>query len=113
VKKASIPLAFRPETFEANMQDFAVMYDAVFQQSARYGDIRLPTIVMAGEDDQIVWTDLHSRSIAREVPGAELILLPGIGHMPQYAEGEKVLAAIEALAESVSPMDSLPLAGRG
>ncbi|WP_201835320.1 alpha/beta fold hydrolase [Microvirga zambiensis] len=113
VKKASIPLAFRPETFEANMQDFAVMYDAVVKQSARYGDIGLPTIVIAGDEDQIVWTDLHSRAFAREVPGAELILLPGIGHMPQYAEGEKVLSAIEALAESVSPMDSLPLAGRG
>jgi len=103
VKKASIPLAFRPETFEANMQDFAVMYRAVLEQSARYREIRVPTIVMAGDEDQIVWTDLHSRSIAREVPGAELILLPGIGHMPQYAEGEKVRAVIEALAERVAP----------
>lgn len=113
VKKAFIPLAFRPKAFEANMQDFAVMYHAVLEQSARYRDIRQPTIVIAGDEDQIVWTDLHSRVFAREVPGAELILMPGIGHMPQYADRETVLAAIEALAGRVEPVDSLPLAGRG
>ncbi|QRM28932.1 alpha/beta fold hydrolase [Microvirga sp. VF16] len=103
VKKGFIPLAFRPRSYEANMQDFAVMYDAVVRQSVRYRDIRLPTVVVAGDSDEIVWTDLHSLSFAREVPGAELILMPGIGHMPQYADGKTVLVAIEALAERIAP----------
>ena len=113
VEKAAIPLAFRPRTFEANMQDFAVMYHALVEQSVRYRDIRLPTMVIAGEEDQVVWSDLHSRSFVREVPGAELILMPGIGHMPQYADLETVLAAIETLAGRVAATDSLSLAGRG
>lgn len=103
VTKGFIPLAFRPRAYEVNMQDFAVMYDAVRHQCERYRDIRLPTLVIAGDADEIVWTDLHSRCFAREVPGAELILMPGIGHMPQYADQETVLAAIEALAERVAP----------
>lgn len=103
VKKGFIPLAFRPGSYEANMQDFAVMYDAVLRQSVRYRDIRLPTMIVAGDSDEIVWTDLHSLSFAREVPGSELILMPGIGHMPQYADQETVIAAIEALAERVAP----------
>jgi pimeloyl-ACP methyl ester carboxylesterase len=102
VTKAFIPLAFRPRAYEANMQDFAVMYQAVQRQCARYRDIGLPTLVIAGDSDEIVWTDLHSRAFAREVQGAELILMPGIGHMPQYADQERVLAAIEALAERVA-----------
>ncbi len=85
------------------MEDFAVMYDAVLRQSARYRDIRLPALVIAGDSDEIVWTDLHSFAFAREVPGAELILMPGIGHMPQYADGAAVVSAIEALAERVAP----------
>jgi pimeloyl-ACP methyl ester carboxylesterase len=101
VERGFIPLAFRPRAYEVNMQDFAVMYDAVVRQSPRYREIRLPTVVLAGDEDEIVWTDLHSRSFAREVPGAELVLLPGIGHMPQYAQGPDVLAAIEALAERI------------
>jgi pimeloyl-ACP methyl ester carboxylesterase len=103
VTEGFIPLAFRPRTYEANMQDFAVMYDAVLRQSMRYREIRLPVTVVAGDRDEIVWTDLHSVSFAREVPGAELILMPGIGHMPQYADQETVLAAIVALAERVAP----------
>jgi pimeloyl-ACP methyl ester carboxylesterase len=101
VTKGFIPLAFRPRAYEVNMQDFAVMYDGVLKQSGRYRDIRLPTLVIAGDEDEIVWTDLHSRCFAREVPGAELILMPGIGHMPQYADQETVLSAIETLAARV------------
>ncbi|MPR08833.1 alpha/beta fold hydrolase [Microvirga tunisiensis] len=103
VTEGFIPLAFRPRSYEANMEDFAVMYDAVLRQSMRYREIRLPVTVVAGDRDEIVWTDLHSVSFAREVPGAELILMPGIGHMPQYADQETVLAAIVALAERVAP----------
>jgi len=103
LREGFIPLAFRPRAYEANMQDFAVMYDAVAEQSPRYGEIRVPACVVAGECDEIVWTDLHSRSFARAVPGAELIVLPGIGHMPQYADRGTVLAAIEALAERIAP----------
>jgi pimeloyl-ACP methyl ester carboxylesterase len=103
VEKAFIPLAFRPRAYEANMQDFAVMYDAVLRQSARYGELRLPAVAIAGDCDEIVWTDLHSRSFVRDVPGAELVLLPGIGHMPQYAQGERVISVIEALAEQIAP----------
>lgn len=102
VTKAFIPLAFRPRAYEVNMQDFAVMYDGVIEQNGRYKDIRLPTLVIAGDSDEIVWTDLHSRCFAREVPGAELILMPGIGHMPQYADQETVLSAIETLAERIA-----------
>jgi pimeloyl-ACP methyl ester carboxylesterase len=103
VRKGFIPLAFRPRAYEVNMEDFAVMYDAVLRQSARYRDIRLPVLVIAGDSDEIVWTDLHSFAFAREVPGAELILMPGIGHMPQYADGAAVVSAIEPLAERVAP----------
>jgi pimeloyl-ACP methyl ester carboxylesterase len=99
VTKGSIPLAFRPRAYEANMQDFAVMYDAVLRQCGRYRDIRVPALVIAGDSDEIVWTDLHSRAFAREVPGAELILMPGLGHMPQYADRGRVLAAIGTLAD--------------
>ena len=102
VTEGFIPLAFRPRAYEVNMQDFAVMYRAVKRQCARYKDIRVPTLVIAGDADEIVWTDLHSRAFARAVPGADLLLMPGIGHMPQYANQKTVLAAIEALAERIA-----------
>jgi pimeloyl-ACP methyl ester carboxylesterase len=107
--KAFIPLVLRPAAFHANSRDIAVLHDAVTRQSARYGEIRLPATVMGGDRDEIVWTDLHSRSFARDVAGAELIVLPGVGHLPQYARPELVLSAIEALAERVAPARAQPL----
>jgi len=103
MRQAFIPLALRPGAFHANGQDFAVMYDAVLRQSPRYGEIRVPVTVIGGDRDEIVWTDLHSRSFARDVAGAELVVLPGIGHMPQYARQDLVLTAIETLAERIAP----------
>jgi pimeloyl-ACP methyl ester carboxylesterase len=103
VRRGFIPLAFRPRAYEANMHDFAVMYDAVSKQSPRYSEISVPAVVVAGDCDEIVWTDLHSRAFVHAVPGAQLVLMPGIGHMPQYADGQRVLAVIEALAERIAP----------
>jgi pimeloyl-ACP methyl ester carboxylesterase len=97
--KARIRLLFRPKVFHANARDIGVLFRAVSEQSARYPDIRIPVVVIAGDADEIVWTDLHSRSLACEVPGAELVVLPGIGHMPHYARPDLVIARIEALAE--------------
>jgi pimeloyl-ACP methyl ester carboxylesterase len=96
--EARIPLLLRPSVFRANAQDVAGLYAAVDAQKGRYGDIRVPVTVIGGDADRIVWTDLHSRSFAREVPGSKLVILPGVGHMPQYAEPDLVVREIEEVA---------------
>jgi pimeloyl-ACP methyl ester carboxylesterase len=103
VEKAEIALAFRPRSFQANGEDLAALHEAVTRQSARYPEIRIPAIVIGGDADEIVWTDLHSRSFARDVPGAELIVLPDVGHMPQYARPDLILSKIETLAKRIAP----------
>ncbi|HEV2557487.1 MAG TPA: alpha/beta hydrolase [Microvirga sp.] len=102
---ARIALVLRPPVFQANAQDVAGLHAAVSEQSPRYKDIRIPTTVIGGDADRIVWTDLHARSFAREVPGAKLIVLPGIGHMPHHAAKDLVIAEIEALVAQVTPAE--------
>lgn len=101
--KARIRLLFRPQVFHANARDIGVLHGAVTEQSSRYSGIRIPVVAMGGDADEIVWTDLHSRSLAREVPGAELVVLPGVGHMPHYARPDLVVAQIDALAGRLAP----------
>lgn len=43
--------------------------------------LRLPVLVIVGEDDHIIPVD-YMTAIAAEIPGAQLILLPGCGHVP-------------------------------
>jgi 3-oxoadipate enol-lactonase len=42
-------------------------------------NIRKPTLVMVGEDD-ILTPPYQSRILAENIPGAELLILPGVGH---------------------------------
>ncbi|WP_230531400.1 alpha/beta fold hydrolase [Microvirga roseola] len=103
MERAAVPVDLRPRPFHATAQDLAAMYDAVRRQSLRYAEIRMPVLVIAGDSDEIVWTDLHSRSFVREVPGAELVVLPSLGHMPHYARPDLVIPRIEALAARIAP----------
>jgi len=49
------------------------------------GNITCPTLVIQGEQDEHA-SPQHARDIAAAIPGAELLLLPGAGHMlPQEA----------------------------
>jgi pimeloyl-ACP methyl ester carboxylesterase len=101
-ERARIPLALRPSVFQANAEDVAGLYAAVTAQQPRYRAIRVPTVIISGDADTIVWTDVHSRGLAREVPDARLIVLPGVGHMPHHAAPDVVTAEIERLAAATA-----------
>jgi pimeloyl-ACP methyl ester carboxylesterase len=98
---AQVPLVLRPPAFQANAEDVAGLYEAVTAQAGRYRDIRVPTVIISGGADPIVWTDLHSRSLEREIPDAKLIVLPGVGHMPHHAAPDLITGEIEALAARI------------
>jgi pimeloyl-ACP methyl ester carboxylesterase len=96
---ARVPLLLRPAAFQANAEDVAGLHAFVLRQSSRYGAIRAPTVIISGDADTIVWTNLHSRSLSHEIPEAKLMVLPGVGHMPHHAAADLVIREIEALAE--------------
>lgn len=93
---AQTRLVLRPATFEANALDVKVMYDFVDRQWPRYGELAMPVVAIAGDKDTIVWTDIHSRAIAKQARNGTLIVLPGVGHMPHHVVPD--LIAREALA---------------
>lgn len=48
----------------------------------KLGEIRVPTLVITGDDDRIVPTEL-SRQLANDIPGAQLSIIENCGHLPQ------------------------------
>ena len=102
VDAARVPLVLRPRTFRANAEDVAGLHAFVSEQSRRYGAIRAPTVILSGDADRIVWTNLHSRSLEREIPNARLVVLPGVGHMPHFAAPDRIVAEIDALATAMA-----------
>jgi pimeloyl-ACP methyl ester carboxylesterase len=102
VGKSATPLLLRPREFLANAWDLVTLKAAVAEQSPRYGNIKVPAVVITGDTDATVSPRIHSRPFAAAVPNAKLIVLPGVGHMVQYAAPEIVVREIEAMIAGLS-----------
>lgn len=81
--------------------------DAVAEQMdpparARLHEVRVPTLVMVGELDQPDMMGIGEH-LAAEIPGARLVRLPGVAHVPPMEAPEQFLVAIgEFLAGSTN-----------
>jgi pimeloyl-ACP methyl ester carboxylesterase len=102
VKDSATPLLLRPREFRANAWDLVTLKAAVAEQAPRYGDIKLPVVIITGDTDTTVSPNIHSRRLAATVPNAKLIVLPGVGHMVQYAAPELVVGEVEAMIADTS-----------
>jgi pimeloyl-ACP methyl ester carboxylesterase len=88
-------LALRPSQLRATAADTAMMIPGAMAISSRYGELRLPVIILAGEGDLIVHVGKHAELLARDVADAELRIVPGQGHLLHYAVPEQVVVAID------------------
>ena len=103
VQDSATPLLLRPREFIANAYDLVTLKEAVTAQVARYGEIKAPVTIIAGEPDKTVKTDIHARPFAAIVPNARLIVLPDLGHMVQNAVPDLVKTEIEAMIGKIVP----------
>jgi len=61
----------------------------------RLGEVRVPVLVITGDDDRIIPTQQSVR-LAGEIPGAQLVVIPECGHIPQEECPGPFLEAVEA-----------------
>jgi pimeloyl-ACP methyl ester carboxylesterase len=97
VANTATMLLLRPREFLANAWDLVTLRAAVAEQAPRYREIRVPTVVISGDLDKTVTTNIHSRPFAKMAPDVKLITLPGVGHMIQNVAPDLVIAEIEAM----------------
>jgi pimeloyl-ACP methyl ester carboxylesterase len=102
ISRSATPLLLRPREFLANAWELVSLKAAVTAQAPRYAGTEVPVTVITGDADVTVSPSIHSRAFAAAVPHAKLVVLPGIGHMVQYAAPELVADEIEAMIAEVS-----------
>lgn len=107
VDDTATPLLLRPREFLANARDLVRLKQAVTEQAPRYPEISAPTVVIAGDADKTVSTNIHSRPFAAAVPNAKLIVLPGVGHMVQDVATDLVIREIEIIVAAASHKDAM------
>jgi pimeloyl-ACP methyl ester carboxylesterase len=69
--------------------------------------IEAPTLVVWGDRDKLVSVDLAPRTAAT-IPGARLLILPGVGHVAQMEEPVTVARAFLALREDATTSSDTP-----
>jgi pimeloyl-ACP methyl ester carboxylesterase len=92
-------LFLRPSQFRALTEEYRSLPADVAYAEPRYRDIALPTVIVAGDRDNVTVTPLHAMRLAEEIGGAELVLLPDTGHELQWTHPEAVVEAVRRAEE--------------
>lgn len=73
--------------------------DAGERSRERLGELTVPTLVVHGTDDPF-FSYGNGQAMAREIPDADLLPLPGIGHEPPASTWYQLLVAMLALEDT-------------
>ncbi len=91
-------LILRRESLRANAQQVNSLRPHIVKMSKRYSGLQMPVEIVHGDADTIVPLSVHSEPLSRQVNGAVLTVLKGIGHMPHHAAPDAVADAIDRAA---------------
>ena len=94
-------MALRPSQIRASAAEAALMVPNALGASRRYGDLRMPVAIIAGEDDRLIDIDAQSARLHRDLPDSTFDRVPGVGHMVHQTATDTVMAAIRRVAGSV------------
>ncbi len=73
---------------------------ATFDAEGRVSEIKAPTMVITGEEDTLVPT-VNSHNLAKQIPGARLIVIKGGSHMFFIEQAEEFNSAVIDFIEGV------------
>lgn len=90
--------ALRPEQIRAAAEDSGLLMPSAAALEHRYVELRLPVAIVAGAEDRIVDVGRQSARLHRDVPGSELWVVPGQGHMVHHGAAGVVADAVEVVA---------------
>jgi pimeloyl-ACP methyl ester carboxylesterase len=87
----------RPGEFGAFADENSLYAHGLNEQSPLYSDIKTPTVIIAGDSDQIAVPSEEAVRLANAMPHAQLIMLHDVGHMVHYARPDVVTEAIRRM----------------
>jgi pimeloyl-ACP methyl ester carboxylesterase len=98
--EASVPMEMmvRPWQLRAAGIEAATMSVAAMRLRRRYRELRLPVVIIAGEEDRAVKPKGQSLRLHRELARSEMRLEPGLGHMLHYMVPEVIVDAVDNIA---------------
>lgn len=91
-------MAVRPSQIRAGAAETALMIPAAFASSKAYGELAMPVVIIAGQNDRLINTDEQSGRLHDEVKQSKMHRIAGAGHMVQQSATADLMAAIDEAA---------------
>jgi pimeloyl-ACP methyl ester carboxylesterase len=101
--QASMWMALRPSQLGASAAEAAMASAAARRLSARYGELLMPIVIIAGGEDELVNPDHNALRLHAEIQHSDLVIDNYAGHMPQDTDPARVMAALERLEARSAP----------
>ncbi len=92
-------LSTRASQIRANTSQIYRSLGDIQAQAPRYGEIDVPVEIIHGDTDTTVPLKVHSIPLSKQIKGANLTVLEGVGHMPQHSHEAEVISAIDRAAK--------------
>ena len=77
------------------------MIPGAFAARGRYAELKMPVVIVAGEEDRLIDIDEQSARLHSELPNSTIHRVPGAGHMVHQTAPEAVVAAIDLASAAV------------
>ena len=94
VSKTKAYRAIEPVAFHHNAVEISNLQKWAKKAANGYKSIKAPTIIITGDNDQIVSPEIHSRHLAHDIENAKLITIHNLGHKSDYVARDVAVAAI-------------------
>jgi pimeloyl-ACP methyl ester carboxylesterase len=93
-------MALRPSQIRASAAESALMVPDAFMMRGQYADLKMPVVIIAGEDDKLIDIDSQSAQLHSDISQSTLHRLVGNGHMIQQTATDAVMSAIREAANA-------------
>jgi len=101
-------MSLRPGQLLASASEAAMMPLQAARLRKHEGELRVPTMIVAGEKDRVVMTQWQSGRLHRRLPRTRLRVVAGAGHMMHHTATTEVLDAIYEAWHMSAPVVSTP-----
>jgi pimeloyl-ACP methyl ester carboxylesterase len=93
----------RPSHIYATASDVVAIEQDLERLQNRYGEIAMPAGLLFGVADRVLDYRFHGLPMRDKIEGLEIEIVDGVGHMPQYAVTDEVVAFIRRIAGRAFP----------
>jgi pimeloyl-ACP methyl ester carboxylesterase len=91
-------MALRPSQVRASAAESALMIPDAFYLRNQYADLKMPVVIIAGEQDRLIDVETQSARLHSDISQSRFRRVPGTGHMVHQTATDQVMSAINELA---------------